>query len=816
MIAPIHLWKAQETTYSVLIKETCVNNPCSVPMKIYRNLKSIIKTTIGQTWSLTSLACLIFTAGVGIAQASYVEFDSFDNPAEVSPFTFNDSNGVSAATNEWSSEDSQGLPWSGSMKVTIGYTAKAQGALYQYNLPGGATNLSGYTALEFDFKIDPATVPDKYGSGTDLQPGVATVNSGYNTVYMSMNLVTTNDGWQHVIVPASQLDGAHWYELTGVIFQIADYNETNAATAIVYIDNVQFTSNGPNYMNYTNATFQFDDSNSVASIYGDQSGNWYSVAAPTVTWSTNDSKGYTNSGSMYISAPFENGNNIILGIPFDTNYAAVGYGTTDTNAVINALHYTNIEMDVLWDTNNSTIEIDTFNAAGDIDGFPVGLLANPGAAQLEACGSTTTFLPDAASNSWQHLNFPITAASISADQTIGLWFKKYYGGTENGIAAFWVDNVTFDGAVIPPPTAEYPTLTMAKTVPGIQLQFTGGTSGNSEYSREHLATGSGSYSFVGASSPVTYSVTYASIPPAVPPQTYACVDFDPTGGTTTEEDWVDPTLFRIQIVRNTNVSGFGSSVGSLVTLECKTNTADGNGDLYDASDPSWTNASNPEGTWTFTISGNTSIQITAPDNETKTLPFPLGFTSAQVADPSFFGTGLMYVYFGAQGNGANGEGSRYVMSACSISGGGLTGFTENFAAEAAAGDPGPQGTVASPGGSGSTWTPVIAGSGANAITWYVGDDTSQTYPIVQQGTAGALSRSLYLIGASTPLRLTWTGNVAPGFLVLTNTSLTAGDFGSNADLTTDAYLDATYYSADVSTNDLPPVGGPNWFVELQQ
>jgi hypothetical protein len=156
------------------------------------------------------------------------------------------------------------------------------------------------------------------------------------------------------------------------------------------------------------------------------------------------------------------------------------------------------------------------------------------------------------------------------------------------------------------------------------------------------------------------------------------------------------------------------------------------------------------------------------------------------------------------------------MSACSISGGGLTGFTENFAAEAAAGDPGPQGTVASPGGSGSTWTPVIAGSGANAITWYVGDDTSQTYPIVQQGTAGALSRSLYLIGASTPLRLTWTGNVAPGFLVLTNTSLTAGDFGSNADLTTDAYLDATYYSADVSTNDLPPVGGPNWFVELQQ
>jgi hypothetical protein len=63
--------------------------------------------------------------------------------------------------------------------------------------------------------------------------------------------------------------------------------------------------------------------------------------------------------------------------------------------------------------------------------------------------------------------------------------------------------------------------------------------------------------------------------------------------------------------------------------------------------------------------------------------------------------------------------------------------------------------------------------------------------------------------------LTWTGNVGPGFLVMTNTSLTAADFSSNADLTTDAYLDASYYSVDVSTNDLPPAG-VNWFVELKQ
>jgi hypothetical protein len=788
----------------------CHLNPCSPSMKMHQDPDRFVKRNTRKFCFRAGLTSLILSAGLSIAHASFVEFESFNKPSEVTPFAFNDSNGVTAATNEWSSEDSQGLPFSGSMKVVIGYTPKAQGATYQYNLPA-KTNLAGYTALEFDVKVDPATVLDQYGFGTDLQPGVATTNSGYNAIFMQLNVATTNDGWQHVIVPASSLDGTHWNGLTGVFFQIADYNETTNATAILYIDNIRFTSNAPGntYPNYTNATFQFNDSSSVAGVYGDQNQAWYPTGA-TVTWSTNDSKGYTNSGSMYISGAFAMGNNLILGIPFDTNFLAnIG---ADTNTVINAYNYTNIELDILWDTNASTIDIGTFNTAGDIGGFPIGALTEPNDGQLEICGSPTTLVPVAASNSWQHISCPITALQPGAKETVGLWFKKYYGGSLTGTVAFWIDNVTFDGGVIPAPTAQYPTLSIANTVPGLQLQFTGGTSGNTEYDREHLATSTGAYSFVGASSPVTYSVTYASVPPQVPPTTYACIDFDPTEGTTAEEDWDDPTLFRISITR-TNFTG--SPFGSLVTLECKTNAPDNNGDLYDASDPAWTNASNPEGTWSFTISGNNSVQITAPDNETKTLPFPLSLTSAQVANSSLFGTGTMFVYFGAQCNGAGGEGSRWVISGCSISGGGLTGFNENFAAEAAAGDPGPQGTVASPGGSASTWTPKIAGSGANPISWYVASDTSQTYPTVQNGVTGNLSRSLYLLGPGTPITLTWTDNVSPGFLVMTNTSLTEADFGSNMDLTSSAYLDATTFSVDVSTNDLPPAP-ENWFVQLKQ
>jgi hypothetical protein len=789
-------------------------------MKIYQHLKSLLTTSLLNHWSGAGLSSLILAAGASICQAqspSFVEFDSFDNASQVTPFAFNDSNGVSAATNEWDSVDSQGIPTSGSMKVVIGYSKSAQGCIYQYNLPS-ATNLSAYTALEFDVKVDPSTPLDDNGNATALQPGVATSSSGYNAIYMTLKAVTTNNGWQHVIVPASMIGGANWNKLTGMFFQIADYNETTNVTATMWFDNIRFTSTTPGLLfpNFTNTTLQFDDSNSVASIYGDQNESWYGNGS-MVTWSTNDSHGYTNSGSMHVVATFETGNNIILGIPFDTNYSAE-YGGTDTNTVINAYNYTNIELDVLWDTNNSTIGIDAFNAAGDIGGFPIGVLTDPNTGQYEICGSPTTFVPDAASNSWQHISCPIVPADLNpaAEQTIGLWFKKYYNGSAGtGTVAFWVDNVTFDGGVIPKPTAQYPTLSINPVVPGIQYQFTGGTSGNSEYDREHLSTAAGTYSFVGAPSPVTYSVTYGTIPATLPPTTYACIDFDPSEGTTAEEDWDDPTLFRISIVRSTNVSGFGSSVGSLVVLECKTNTADGNGDLYDASNPSWTNASNPEGTWTFAISGNTNILITAPDNETKNLPFPLSLTSAEVADPSLFGTGTMFVYFGAQCNGAGGEGSRYVISACSISGGGLTGFTENFAAEAAAGDPGPQGTVATPGGTGSTWAPKIAGSGANAISWYVAGDTSETYNIVQQGASGTLSRSIYLLGPSAPFTLNWTDNVAAGFVVMTNTVLTEGDFGSNADLTASAYLDANHFSVDVSTNDLPPPG-VNWFVELEQ
>ncbi|MGO8697929.1 MAG: hypothetical protein ACLQVY_09460 [Limisphaerales bacterium] len=744
-------------------------------MKKHQQSKSIIKPTASKAWRHSGLACLILTASFGISQATELSFDPFNNAAQVSSFAYQNWNGTVAATNIWAADDSQGLPNSGSMKIVLGLSKTTMGGAFVDSIT--SADYSQYTALEFDIKVDAASGADQYGAALELKPGVGTAASGYNAADMNIYPVMTNDGWQHVVIPAATIGGGpsgDWSHLDEVFFQCQDYNETNAVTAIFYIDNIQFTTSGLNYPNYTNATFQFDDPSTVAAIVT----SWYGNSPNTVMWSTNDSQGYTNSGSLYITAAFANGNNIILGIPFDTNWTGF---ETDTN-YIDARHYSAIEMDVLWDTNTSTIDLGTFNSAGDVSGFPVGAVANPGAKQDEICGTATTVIPLAASNSWQHIVCPITAASLSDAQMIGLWFKKYYGGTDSGTVAFWIDNITFDGAVVPV-NANVPTLGISKVVPGLQCNFTG-TGGNPPYSRLQLVTAATSYSFVDVSSPVTYSMTIGYAPPSSN-SSVAEFTLDPgaTGtGQNTEPDWTDPTVMKITISH--------TAAGSQVQLQCKTNSATSNGDLYDASNPTWTNSSSPVGIWSFTISRNTNILCVAPNGSSTNMPFPpmsqTVMTSADV-ESNFPASGGMYVYVGAQGGSATCEGTRWVIDSVSISGGGVTPLSENFVAEANAGDPGPTDQAA--------WTPIISG-----VNWYDAADASNV-------------KGLYLLSTNTPYFVDWTANAGSGFTVLTNTVLGATGWGTNTDLTANAYLNANYFRTEVSTNDLPP-SGSNWYAEI--
>src|SRR6201999_1384823 len=98
---------------------------------------------------------------------------------------------------------------------------------------------------------------------------------------------------------------------------------------------------------------------------------------------------------------------------------------------------------------------------------------------------------------------------------------------------------------------------------------------------------------------------------------------------------------------------------SQVVLQYKgDNSTNGNGTLYDASNSNttWNVASPIEGTWSYTISGNTTIHVVAPNGQSTNLPFPMSLTSAEVSTQM---EGGAYVYFGAE-SGPTGEGTRIV------------------------------------------------------------------------------------------------------------------------------------------------------------
>ena len=148
---------------------------------------------------------MIFAAGFGISQAAELSFDPFNDVAQVMLFGYQNWNGTPAATNIWAPDDSQGLPNSGSMKIVLGLSKTTMGGAFIDSI--ASIDYSQYTALEFDIKVDAASGVDQYGAALELKPGVGTAASGYNAADMNIYPVTTNDGWQHVIIPATTIGG---------------------------------------------------------------------------------------------------------------------------------------------------------------------------------------------------------------------------------------------------------------------------------------------------------------------------------------------------------------------------------------------------------------------------------------------------------------------------------------------------------------------------------------------------------------------------------------------------------------------------------
>jgi hypothetical protein len=614
-------------------------------------------------WAKSASLAVALLALVPAGRASVHVISTFDNSSSVTTGWYVQNwNHSSTYSNAWSSSDAHGSVSSGCMGMYTSFATNETGDVFR--LPLNDFNGSGYTAVEFDAKVDPASSLDRYGTACAYQVGVFTTSAyNYHANYMNINPVATNNGWAHYVVPATAIGGvSEWGDIKEIFIQNTDGNYTNSSTnlCITYIDNLVFTGPNPTYPNQVVETF--DDASFLVSAFT----NWYGKPV-TMIWTTNDAKGLANSGSAEIIATFDGADNTdVIGLWFGTNGIFTG---TYTSNSLNGTHYNAIEMDVMWDTNLSTVDLSTFNNHGDIFGMPVGIISGNGG-QVEACGNSTTYIPNGASNGWVHVVLPMNP-TLAGPDVEGIWFKKYqYQTAITGTVAYFIDNIQFDGGPVLTPA-----LPMSLSTPAVGLECDnyGGS-----YDRNGLETVATTASFVDTPYPSSYSITINRFA-GVNYQGYSArVYWVPNAlATEKEPDWVEPTLLMCDIYKQPN--GTANAV-----MRCKTNQPASNGSLYvpggAVANPSFA-SSKVEGTWTFSFPNDTTIHIHAPDGTSTNLAFPLGLATSDVQN--YFGTnGDMVVYYGSFTGGSGNIGQYSVLGGAGLNANGVTN-SDDFTADSA-------------------------------------------------------------------------------------------------------------------------------------
>lgn len=711
--------------------------------------------------SRAALAAVLMATSAGSLQAATHIVDTFDNAGSLGGWSYQNWDLSVGSISFSPTNDALANPSSGSMTLTTGFgpdrTANGYGGAYRY--PVNDFNGSAFTALECDVKVDANSGLDQFANAADFKLGVFTTGAyNYHAIDNNVGIVATNGGWRHLVIPAGMIGQSEWGDIKEVFIQLYDNNYTSPQTSTIYVDNIKFTGPDPTYPNYT--AFTFDD---ATSIMGNTT-NWYGNPV-FIEWTTNDAHGSATSGSLHVVANFApNNNDDVVGLAFDPNWANFQANTN----FIDGTHYTNVEMDIKWDTNLSTVTISNFNRVGDIGGFPLGLLTDEGGGgggQEEAFGSATTALPDAASNGWVHVNFPLNVKHPNISQTIGIWLKKYVwdGGYDpNGTVAWYMDNIVFDGGPLAIPQ---PKMTISTPPHGGLNLVQSGQASNAAYDREGLVTVNTGFSFVDSATPVSYSMNILSFPDTNHIGYAGRIMLIPSvNGTESEPDWVEPNIMILNI-------GYSAQGQPQAQIQCKTNSANGNGSpgLYDASDPVF-NSSKILGNWVFTITQNTNVNILAPDGTSTNVALPLALKSSDVE--TFFGGGAMVVNFGSINGGGANEGQRCVLASVGITNGTTSLLYDNFLTDT-------QLDIAS-GGSG---------------TWVVASD------------ANNVAGSVFLGSSSTVYSIDWT-TPANGFSLQTNNAVSGPGWATNP--ATVVQLLGDHFHVDWDSSNVPPAGPFYW------
>jgi hypothetical protein len=384
---------------------------------------------------------------------------------------------------------------------------------------------------------------------------------------------------------------------------------------------------------------------------------WWGGAVAAWEWDgTKDANNNPASGALKISVPMTGtGDN-----QYSVGMALSGVGAYDTSVQINPVNYTNLEFDVLWDTN-STFDIATFmGTAGDPDGLGLGLVA---------VQYGQTWIPDPMNpvltneGNWQHFVIPLNPSWAVAP---GLIFKKYFnGGAQfSGTVTYWIDNIKFvfnTNVVVPDPTLAIKSakkgLSITTAVPASQFQ------------RQSIrSVPSDTVQWVGNPNTLTYELTIADFPGAGYEGFQAHIFLVPDTAGGTAPDYADPNAIYVDIRKLADGSGEG-------TFRWKTNQANGNSQMFTAGQGVLGPLITPTvvGTWSVSFSSDTNITLSGPGGGSTNVVMP------PEAAPFFLSsTPSMGTYFGVQPNQVANIGQSAVFSRIRILNGVTTVVDDQF------------------------------------------------------------------------------------------------------------------------------------------
>jgi hypothetical protein len=369
---------------------------------------------------------------------------------------------------------------------------------------------------------------------------------------------------------------------------------------------------------------------------GEASGwqRWWGSALQTYEWDgTMDADSNPNSGALKATIVFDK---VLYG--GDNQFAVrKDFGTVD------GAQYTNLVFDLFWDPNSPQ------RSFGDFGYMEPGF-RNQDFTQNWLPGFAVSTTPG-----WQHIVLRIDGTAPKIETIAGVVLKMWSGDPtwgQTGTAIFWVDNVKLiakQGEAPPPPT-----LYAEKTIPGLRVFA---SAAGAQYQRQNIRTVGNQYSWVGASQPVTYSITIRDYPGGTYNNFQTHLFIVPGTALPTWEtapDWNEPNVVFLNLGNNANGSGYA-------VFRYKTNQPNGNSTFYTTSG-SIASIGSPQmrGTWSLTFDPGGQISLTSPSGANTNFAMPPEAVSLF--------TGPAYAYVGVQPNSLANIGQSVTFARIEISG----------------------------------------------------------------------------------------------------------------------------------------------------